>query len=544
MLLRTLVLVLLVWTGADQAQLAPTPSGDATAASDVPADPFGRESPRGAIRNFLDALADDDLARAARYLDVEDPTALRNLPVVRRLRSALDRAGDILPVAEISQAAEGARNDALTADLDRIGSVGTNGDRIDLLVRRIERDGVPIWVIDRSVIEGLPRILANTERRLIERLTPDALKGYRVFGAQANEWIAALAIAVVSLAAGYLVSYTLAWVVGFIWIKSGRLHGEERQRARFLTRARNPLGIVFAGLWFRGLLLAFGLSIVVRTAVLDIADVVFVLSIAWLFFVVIDTVARVVLARMTGRMAASANSVVSLVRKIAKVVIALLAGFIVLDMLGLDVTTGLTALGIGGLALALGAQKTVENLVGSVTVVADQPIRIGDFCQFGDVLGTVEDIGIRSTRIRTLARTLVTIPNGAFASMQIENYTARDRMLFRHFLSCRYETSAAKVRTLTERLQRMLDEHPMTEKGPGCRATFTALGSDNLTVELFAYFLTDDYLGFLKEQQRFLLEIMEAFEDEGVEFAFPSQTVYLADDTVSPIMRGQAAAQP
>src|SRR5690606_4171885 len=114
-------------------------------------------------------------------------------------------------------------------------------------------------------------------------------------------------------------------------------------------------------------------------------------------------------------------------RRAAKVAIVVFGTIVVLDTLGFDVTTGLAALGIGGIALALGAQKTVENFVGSVTLIADQPIRVGDFCTVSGVTGTVEQIGMRSTRIRTLCRTGVSIPNGEFSSSKIENYAHRDR---------------------------------------------------------------------------------------------------------------------
>ncbi|MGH6917175.1 MAG: mechanosensitive ion channel family protein [Geminicoccaceae bacterium] len=127
---------------------------------------------------------------------------------------------------------------------------------------------------------------------------------------------------------------------------------------------------------------------------------------------IVDGLGEVSSERRLRRGQLGALSVIRFFRRSAKFIIASVAGIAVLDSLGFDVTVGLAALGIGGIAIAFGAQKTVENLVGGLTLIADQPVRVGDFCRFGQTLGTVEDIGMRSTRIRTLDRTVVTVPNG------------------------------------------------------------------------------------------------------------------------------------
>src|SRR5690606_31249260 len=142
-------------------------------------------------------------------------------------------------------------------------------------------------------------------------------------------------------------------------------------------------------------------------------------------------------------------------RRSAKVLLLAVAFVAILDTLGFDVTAGIAALGIGGIALALGAQKTIENLVGSISVIADKPVQVGDFCRVGTVTGTIEDIGIRSTRIRTLERTIVTIPNSDFSSQQIENYAPRDRFLFNPRIAVEYGISAAELHAGVEVIERI-----------------------------------------------------------------------------------------
>ena len=258
-------------------------------------------------------------------------------------------------------------------------------------------------------------------------------------------------------------------------------------------------------------------------------DIFSIVAVVWLFFVITATVSRMVLNSMSLREHLSVVSVTKLLSRVANAVALVVGTVVILDILGFDVSTGLAALGIGGLALALGAQKTIENLVGSVMLVVDRPIRVGDFCQFEGVFGTVEDIGIRSTRVRTLERTLVTIPNGSFSSMQIENYTLREKYLFRHTLGARYETKADAIRRVKQAIFDYLAAHPNVEGDqPGVR--FLSLASDSLSIEVFAYMLADDIPHSFEVQGELLLGIMDIFEREGVDFAFPSQTVYLARD--------------
>jgi len=197
---------------------------------------------------------------------------------------------------------------------------------------------------------------------------------------------------------------------------------------------------------------------------------------------------------------------------------------------GVNVTAGLAALGVGGLAIALGAQKLFENLIGSLTLLADRPVRIGDFCRFGQTLGTVEEIGIRSTRIRTLDRTVLTVPNGEFATLHIENYSQRDRFWFHPILNLRYETGTDQMRYVLQELRAMLGEHPKVDKN-SMRVRMIGLAAYSLDIEIFAYIYAWDYASFLEIQEELLLSCMEVVEKSGTGFAFPSRTLYLGRDS-------------
>ena len=192
------------------------------------------------------------------------------------------------------------------------------------------------------------------------------------------------------------------------------------------------------------------------------------------------------------------------------------------ERLGVPAYGIIAGLGVGGLAIALAAQPTVENLFGGLSLFADKPIRVGDLCKYGDNIGTVEAIGIRSTRIRGSDRTLTTIPNGTLSKMPIVNFAQRDRMLMKMVIGVRYETSPEQLRFLLAKMREMLLGHPRVAPDPA-RVRFIGFGASSLDLEVFAYAVTRDSAEFLGIQEDVLLRVMDIVEQSGTAFAFPSQ---------------------
>jgi MscS family membrane protein len=248
----------------------------------------------------------------------------------------------------------------------------------------------------------------------------------------------------------------------------------------------------------------------------------FFLGLAWLCARIVDLVIsrlRVVLQR---KHQTFSYSVLPLASRVLKLTILTLMIAAILSDWGYNTTTILAGLGVGGLAIALAAQKTIENLFGGVAVISDRPVSVGDLCRFGDRVGTVEDIGLRSTRIRTLDRTLVTIPNAEFSSMTLENLSKRDKIWFHFVLNLRRDTTPDQVRTLLEYITRTLREHPRVETGP-LPVRFIGVGAYSLDLELFAYVLTRNMDDFLRIQQELILWVLEAVEAAGTALALPTQ---------------------
>jgi MscS family membrane protein len=223
-------------------------------------------------------------------------------------------------------------------------------------------------------------------------------------------------------------------------------------------------------------------------------------------------------------------SLLQLVEKLSKILVVIIGGLVVLYITGINIAAALTGLGIGGIAIAFAAQKTLENLFGGIMIISDQPVRVGDFCRAGDHLGTVESIGLRSTRIRTLKRTVVSVPNGQLAAMSLENFAMRDKIWFHHTLRLRFETTADQLRYVLAGIRKVLVEHPKVETA-SARIRFVRFGDSSLDLEVFAYVLEREYEPYLRIQEDLLLRIIDMVEESGTGFAFPSQTTYLAEDT-------------
>jgi MscS family membrane protein len=226
----------------------------------------------------------------------------------------------------------------------------------------------------------------------------------------------------------------------------------------------------------------------------------------------------------------SARSLVIVAGNLAKAAI-LIGGLVTtIAAFGYPVSTVVAGLGIGGVALAFGAQKTVENLFGSVSIAADQPCRVGDYVKVEDVSGTVERIGMRSTQIRTLDRTLVTIPNGRLSELRIETFAMRDRIRFASVLTLSYDTTEAQMRVVLAGVERVLRQHPKIWHDT-VAVRFAAFGDSSLNVEVQCWFETADFEEFRVFRQEVLFGIMRVVTDAGTTFAYPTRTVRIVSET-------------
>lgn len=203
-----------------------------------------------------------------------------------------------------------------------------------------------------------------------------------------------------------------------------------------------------------------------------------------------------------------------------------------LHRLGVPVYGIVTGLSLGGMAIALAIRPTMENLIGGVIMFMDKSLSVGDFCSVGSVSGVVEQIGVRSTRIRAKDRTLITISNGDVVKMQITNFSRRDRYPFLVKLGLRYETPMETMVAVTRDIREFLAQHPRVLASP-LRVHFSSFSDYSLDIDVFAHIDTRDREDFLNTQQELLMEINRVIDEHGAEFAFPSTTTYLNPDSLT-----------
>ncbi|MGY5849844.1 mechanosensitive ion channel family protein [Salegentibacter sp. F14] len=491
----------------------------------IPEDALGRRSPRGTVMGFIDAMAGQNYSRAARYLEFSKKSDQEEREeLVQVLISLLDQGGDILPYSLISNNMEGRTDDNLGQDTDRIGSVSADGEVIDiLLVQTKDENDYPVWLFSQESLSQIASVTID-RKAIVNRLMPGFLQDRIWGGVPAGQWIIAVLLV--------FLSYGLAWgVISFFSFLLPRISKKAKKDpiSGVIGALKLPL-MLYAAVWIFVLFSRnLGLSIIIRQKFSVLTLIIGIAALIILLWRLSDFLGKYSQQKMILRGNPAGVSIVLFLQRAAKIAIVIFGVIGILGILGIDVTTGLAALGIGGIALALGAQKTIENFVGSVTLIADRPIRVGDFCRVGEITGTVEKIGVRSTRIRTLDRTLVTIPNGAFSSDTIENFAHRDKFLLHTLINFRYETSPDQLRYLLAELRKILYGHPKVFEDPA-RVRFLGFGSSSLDIEIFAYLNALDYSEFLEIKEDLMLLMMDVVADSGTDFAFPSQTLYLAKD--------------
>jgi MscS family membrane protein len=336
------------------------------------------------------------------------------------------------------------------------------------------------------------------------------------------QWLALVPMAVVALVLGRILGRVTSSVGKKLTSKTGT-HWDDKA----MDDLRKPIGLA----WGVGLLWA---SLPLLDATGAAESFLRVLLRAVLFAVFFWSLLRLVevgrqflTTRPWARANPASRSLLQLGTRAAKVVTFVIAVIAIVSELGYPVGSLLAGLGIGGLAVALAAQKTLENVLGAFSIGFDQPFREGDFVHIEDFVATVETIGLRSTRFRTLDRTLVTIPNGRLADMRIENFAPRDRLRLACTIGVEYGTSVEQMRLLLAGLERVLRQHPKIWPD-AVVVRFKEYAASSLDIEVMAWFQTSEWSEFQLIRQEVLLQFMGVVEACGCSFAFPTTTVHVA----------------
>jgi MscS family membrane protein len=300
-----------------------------------------------------------------------------------------------------------------------------------------------------------------------------------------------------------------------------------------------PVRLLLLALALRWMITSVSLPLLARQIWSSVAVVIGIAAGVWLF-ILLNSWTEQYSHRFAHRHDITGiTAVVRLVRRFVDL-LAIFAGVMgILYYFGVNPTAVMAGLGVGGIAVALAAQKTLENVIGGISLILDKVVLVGDTLRVGTIEGTVEDLGLRSTRIRTSDRTVVSLPNGQIANMTLENLSTRDKFWFHPILALHYGTTTTQLHTVLEGIRQLLQESQHVEPD-SVRVSFLRLGASALEVEAVAYVATRQGAEFLAIQEVLLLGIMKCIESAGVQLATPSQTIVIdaasANETAGRVM--------
>jgi MscS family membrane protein len=491
----------------------PSPAEEVMQIPDDEAVARGSDTPRNAVFTFIVLARDGEWVDAADMLELPGagwPEGVPATRIARALKGILDHRlwVDFPSLPGASANAPDAPKRVM------IGVVDTPETVLEVEMVRVDDR----WIFAASTVRGVPDMARAIDLWWVSAL-PEFLVNVRVAEIDLWQWIGIVAIA----GAGLLLGWGLTWL-----LRHGML--------RILGPAVEPLIMVLTPLVF--LLSVLGMRVAQPFLVLSAparenlslgsrAALVFV--IAWLVVRWVRVVAVAVEAQMAKRGIADGVAIIRMFRGASIAVIWLLGMAAALQIFGLDLSTVIAGLGIGTAAIALASQQTLANLFGGASVVADQVLNVGDTCMIDGKIATVERIGVRSTQLRTADRTVLVVANGDLAQARIEKLSARDG--FRHVVSLglRYETSPDTVLAIVADLERRVREEPLVDP-KSAMAHFTGFGESLLNVEVRAMFRTLDMPTYRAAVQRLNVDFMRIVARHGSGFAFPSRTVYMAQD--------------
>jgi MscS family membrane protein len=496
---------------------APPPATTAPA----PTDPLGRETPRSAMIGLLKYAEREDFTTAARYMQLPAKGNTDVLELARELQAL--RGTFDADIALLSDDPKGTVEAGLPPGQVRAGSINVGGKKLDVILVRVDDpESGKIWLISQETIARIPEFYALRQREkpgLIDRLIPPSLGHRRLFAMSVRQWL------------GWLVSIPVSWLLAlpfwFLLTVPKRIWSKLRGvpfRTVWDTPIELPLRCIIAISIHSIFVYFLQPPLLYRLYYFRFMAALMVASLAWLVSRIADR-GFVHVVNRTRTQSAGGESILIVMQRLTRIVMLVFALLAALSLLGLNVTTTLAGLGIGGLAIALAAQKSLENLIGGVSLLMDRAVHVGDVCQIGGRIGTVEDIGLRSLKLRTQDQNLLVVPNGTLAQMQFENMRARRKFLINQTFLLRIETRVEQLRLVLSRIQGMLDELPEIEPGTS-RIRINKFDGAAYQLELFAYAVMTDWMLFTAVRQDVVIKIAEIVESSGTQFAAPTQLNY------------------
>jgi len=492
-----------------------------------PHDEHNRSTPRSSLLALADAIEAKDYEHALNYLD------LRNLPfstddqqlnqtgtdLVKKL-SIVARRAMTISLEDLSNDPLGHKDDGLPSYRDRITTIKTANGPVDILMQRVPRgDGVFVWKVSNATVALIPELNDEFGYGVIGEKLSEIFPSYVISGFELWQ----LVMMTIILLIGYAVAHAVTFILIKFLQKNPRFNKQRVQK--FIV---GPLRLLIVVMFFRANFDMIAPTIVAR-AIFE-TKTVSIIAILWVLMGVIDLIIYRFAEHMQRNGQTDAVVLLKPAATTAKLILIIIAIISWLDNLGYQVTTLIAGLGVGGVAVALAAQKSLENMIGSIIIYTSQPVRVGDFCKFDNTLGTVEEIGLRATQLRTLTRTVVHIPNALFAAGMIENLTQRDKILYRTRLRLSYKDTPEQVRQVLTKIRELIDQHEAIDE-ENSRVRFFEFGDYAQELDFYAYIKTQDFTEYLEHREDINLKINDIVASVGVKLVIPAKTIDLHQST-------------
>ena len=473
--------------------------------ADIPFDKFERGQPRSAIAGYLLAMRSGDLSLASEYLDYrnisEKTLAIGKEELARQLYVVLNRQLWV-DLSNVSDHQKGNVNDGLPRYRESIGSVMVKEKQFSILMQRVPRksDRVKIWKISNATVEKIPFLFEEFSYSPLGEWLAKRLPKVDFYGVMLWQWL----YFTLMLFCTYIASYIGAWLLVRL-IK--RIYPNTSSAP--LAFIKGPVAFLFAVIFSRNLIDSSNVTLAVK-AIME-GSTILIIAWCWVCFRFVDLLKVILAEKFVAQDKPLAVYLLRPAGTVTKLLMVIFASLIWLENLGFNASTLLAGLGIGGLALALAAQKTVENMIGAITLYTSAPVKIGNFCRFGQNYGVVEEIGLRSTRIRTLDRTVIYVANARFIDMDIENFSERERIAFRPKILLTPQCTRENINNFLDELKAHLQHHEKIANEP-LRAHFKAYTEIGLELNILAYVNTTDFDEYLDEINELNLTILSLLD--------------------------------
>ena len=482
--------------------------------------PGRARTPQQALVALYSAFRMGDPESAALYLDLRYvPESLEEVPPVNIARGLLFifSQQNVLDLTRISSEPEGSLDDGLPEDLEQFGTVSLSDEVIPVYLQRIEEaDGTLVWRVSNATVVRTPDMWDELGYSDLNVWLSQVLPEFYVLG-MGNFQVAILLATAIG---GWFIT---GWISVLIAGLGGRFSSPwQHALSRFL---RVPLRLILYVALIRIVIANLGLSVIAK-AYLQSSPLEYLVAVI-LAFGLLNLYRDYKIRQLELQGDVEYVALIKPVVVIVRIIVATTAALMWADQAGFNVSTLIAGLGVGSLAVALAAQKTLENVIGAITLYTARPIRPGDWCRFGDIQGTVEEIGLRSVTLRTLNRTLVTVPNSMFSSADIENFSVRDRIRFFKLLELQMPTPD-QLRAILGEFRTLFASHPMVRQDT-VSIRLADIEAATAVIRLDGGIMTRDYQEYLAVAEDLNLRIIEIVHQNGAIFSGPGQVLQIRD---------------